>query len=563
MTIAYAGLIFSGGAATSLLFGMSSMLLGFAMLSIIVALGSRNAGTACVCFGSTAIVQATAVYAADAYFAHKGIPEGLLRSGAVVITCGAITVAAGIALATCGAMRIGSLVRLLPHPVASGFFCGLGVAFAMIALTLAASAAPGVGLLVALQVPDVATRVGVCAAVAVVLLVAPRRFPHWATMPSVLLLTALAYHAVRLVLGQSIPAAQAAGWLFGPFQAGSGIMLPPIESFALLDWNLGLILLPLAASIALLSAITLALMVAGIEAIQARQMDVDREMAIGGLANIGAGIFGGVSGGHGVTSTAVLAGFDANSRLAASMPAFVALGVCLAGADILALLPRPVVAGLLLTFGIEWMGMRAWREARRLPRHEAAILFLVAASMAAIGVVAGLAIGLGLALLIFVWTYRRVPIIRSVLRGNEIRSSVTRSGVALHVLGRESHRILLFRLQGYLFFLNAQAVCEAFTTQRADDTRVVILDFGHVLGMDSSAIDAFRRLEQQAAEYGIDVILSAMRPELAERFAWQGVFQGRAFTTVANADRALEHSEERLLHEAGVATEGEIGRAHV
>jgi sulfate permease, SulP family len=245
----------------------------------------------------------------------------------------------------------------------------------------------------------------------------------------------------------------------------------------------------------------------------------------------------------------ILNGFGAMNRLAAMVPAGVALGLLALGPAALGLVPRPVLAALLLSFGIEQMVLRTWRESRRLPWHEAAILLVVAVTMATVGIVEGLGLGLGLALLIFVWTYSKVPVIRSILRGDEMRSSVTRTGAALRMLEREGHCILLFRLQGYMFFLNAQSVQQAFASRVAAGARYVILDFQHVLGLDSSAVDAFRRLEQDAVARRVTLVLSGVRPALAERFAAQGVF--RTASRPQNADRALEDAEERLLAEHG------------
>jgi SulP family sulfate permease len=263
--------------------------------------------------------------------------------------------------------------------------------------------------------------------------------------------------------------------------------LPPGESLALFDLDLLRVLLPYAASSTLLCAITLALMVTGIEALSRHRMDVDHEMRVAGYANIVGGALGGLPTGHALSVTTLLVRTRAAGRWVSAVPGVVALAILLFGADVLALVPRPVLAALLLSVGIEWLLLRSWREARILPRHEVVILLVVASSIVFIGIVEGIAIGLGLALLIFAWTYRRIPVIRRMVRGHEMHSSVTRSASMMRVLEAEGRRILLLRLQGYMFFLNAETVHRVFTAATADGVRVLVLDFAHVLGIDSSA----------------------------------------------------------------------------
>jgi SulP family sulfate permease len=542
-TLAYAGLIFTGEVAAALPLGVSALLAALAIQSIVIGAASRSPGIATAAIGGSALIYVAAVQALDAHLAARGVPEGAVRGGAAVIACGLITLATGVALSVFGWLRVGSLVRLLPHPVSAGYFCGLGAAFVLGALGMAVGAPPGPATILD---ADAMTRVAACVALAVLLLVLPQRTRHWSVIPTILLGSTLLFHAARLALGQDLAAAQASGWLLGPFQQGQ-VLLPPAASFALFDVGVLLTLAPFIVSVILLSAITVAFMVTGLEGLMNRTMDLDREMALAGAASVAAGGVGGIVGAQALGPTTMLAQLGACSRLAASVTPALAIGLILAGPAALGLVPKPVLAALLLAFGIEQMVLRTWRESRRLPRHEVAILLSVGATMASIGIVEGLGAGLAVALLIFVWTYRKVPVIRSVLRGDEMRSSVLRPHAALLVLRNEGSRILLIRLQGYIFFLNAQSVQAAFIQGVEGGARIVILDFAHVSGMDSSAIYVFRRIEQQAWQDNVHLVLSAMTEPLRDNLARHGVMAGYHLARVASADRAIEHAEEIVL----------------
>jgi SulP family sulfate permease len=549
--LAYAGLLFAGLSAAGLQVGISSILLGLMTVSFLVTLGQTGTGIAYSAFGSAAILHAAAVQATDAVLEAKGVPAGLAREGALVLASGAMTVVAGVTLAALGAARLGSLVRLLPNPVSVGFFGGLGAAFTAGGITLATGVAPHRDNLAAFAEPERLQQAGVAVAVGLLLIILPRRIRHGAVIPALLAIAALAFHAARLLLGATVAESQQAGWLLGPFPSGRILSFPPVESLSLFDWELVRALLPYAASSALLCAITLALMVTGIEALTARPMNVDREMRMAGLANVAGGALGGLPTAHALAATTFLARARPVERWVVAVPGAVALAILLFGADALALVPRPLLAALLLSVGIEWMVIRTWHEARVLPRHEVVILLVVAASIVFIGIVEGIVIGLGLALLIFAWTYRRIPVIRSTVRGHEMRSSVSRPAPILRVLETQGQRILLLRLQGYMFFLNAETVQRAFARAATDGARFVILDFGHVLGMDSSAIEVFARLEREAQQRGVRLSLTAVPDALGDRFAAHGVFRAPACPRFASPDQGLEHAEEMLLAEQG------------
>jgi SulP family sulfate permease len=549
--LAYAGLLFAGFSAAGLQLGISAVLLGLLAVTILGSLGSASPGIAFAAFGSAAVLHATAVQAVDAVLEAKGVPAGLAREGAAVLASGMMTAMTGAALAAVGLARLGSLVRLLPHPVAVGFFAGLGAAFTAGGIILATGITPRLDSLGAFSDPERLLQAGVAIGIAALLVILPRRIRHGAVMPAIMVAAILVFHATWLALGGTVLEGQQAGWLLGPFPSGRILSLPPAQSLDLLDWDMVRVLLPYAASSALLSAITLAMMVTGIEALVGRAMNVDREMRMVGFANIVGGGLGGLPSGHALAPTTLLARSRPAGKWVTALPAAIALAILLFGADALALMPRPVLAALLLAVGFEWLVLRTWREARALPRHEVAILVAVAASIMVVGIVEGIALGLGLSLLIFAWTYRRIPVIRSAVRGDKMRSSVTRSAAMTRLLADEGHGILLMRLQGYMFFLNAETVQRAFTATSDDGVRYLILDFGHVLGMDSSAIDVFGRLEREATRRNVRITLTGVLPALNDRFAARDVFRAPSCDRFPSADQGLEQAEERILAEHG------------
>lgn len=552
-TLAYAELVTPTVDPLATRLFISALLLGLIAANIVFAIGTRIGGLVVNYFGATAILHAAATHAMASHFAARGVAEEDLRLGAALISSGAMTVAAGLAVCLIAWMRLGAVVRFLPHPVSSGFFCGIGAIFMLAAFAMATGTGLGVAVL-GDGLPDgAALRLAVCVAVAALLVVLPRVARRLGGMPALFMLTCLAYHAARVLLGQPVAEAQASGWLLGPFPSGMVLTAPPSGAFLLLDWHAARALLPYLVASMLLTAVTVALMVTGTEAALGCELDVNRQMAVAGAANLVSGAAGAIPTGHSASGSTLLARFGATSRWNAVVPVLFASAVLLEGSDLLGLVPRPVLAALIMAFGFEWLVLRSIRECRALPRHEAGILLLVAAVIAVLGIFQGLMLGLGLALVMFVWTYRRVPVIRGVIGGDELRSSVGRPSGEAHALQEHGRAIVLVRLQGYLFFLNAEAVREALAARVGAGARYVVLDFQHVVGLDSSAVEVFRRIEALLADAGARCVTSALRPAVAQRFAAHGVLAEAVRLQADSADRALERAEDMLLSDAGAA----------
>jgi SulP family sulfate permease len=141
-------------------------------------------------------------------------------------------------------------------------------------------------------------------------------------------------------------------------------------------------------------------------------------------------------------------------------------------------------------------------DARVNPVLETVIAILVSASIILFGILNGLAIGVAAAIALFAWNYRRIPVVWATISGAQVRANVVRSPEATSLLETEGARIVLFRLQGYLFFLNVSSLREAVERRAGEEPALsdVVLDFRDVVGMDSSALMAFRRIGQIAEE---------------------------------------------------------------
>jgi len=545
--VADAALIYSGPLSPGLLLGASALLAAFALASITIGLRSALPGMATTT--ACAIIYAGMAGAVDRAVADA-VQDPVLRAGVVLVLGGAATMLCGTALLLLGALRLGALAQFLPYPVIAGYYAGLAWLLTAGGLRVGADLTMGWPGRQALAGSPAFARGAACLVLAALLVVLPRWRKHWSTMPVLLLAAFVVFHAVRLLLH---PGFAAEGWLLGPFPSGS---IPTMRLSALLhalDPNVVAVAAPYAASAVVLASVTLLMMIGGIELELRTSLEPNRELMVAGVANLFAGAAGGTPSTQSVTTTALLHSMGGSSRLGAIVPGFGALAVILVGAQVLELIPRFLVGALLISFGVERL-LLTWRDCRTLPRYETAIVLLVLVATAILGIVPGLEIGLAVALLIFAFNYRRIPVVRPALSGALCRSSVSRSPQAEAVLRRDGDATVIFRLQGYLFFLNVGGISNAIGAERSPPPTSIILDFQDVVGMESSAHGAFWRSEQTAAKMGAEILMCGLAPAVEAQFRQRGLLRAgssrvHCFVTL---DLALQHAEDTLLRAAGL-----------
>jgi SulP family sulfate permease len=222
----------------------------------------------------------------------------------------------------------------------------------------------------------------------------------------------------------------------------------------------------------------------------------------------------------------------------------------------MSLVPTPLVAGLLIWLGLQFLWK--WTVGNR---HESnafdmcmvlTILFVVVRY----GYVAGVAIGILMACIIFSVRYARVPFIKHHVSLAERRSNVGRSPEATVVLSRLGRSVPILQLQGYLFFGTTHGLQERVTTMLAD-AQAVVLDFKLVNGLDSSAALGLKKMTRSAGERDVELILASLSEPCRQELLHAGVIgTGRAARDFVDLDSALEYCEDCVLATCdGLATE--------
>jgi SulP family sulfate permease len=294
--------------------------------------------------------------------------------------------------------------------------------------------------------------------------------------------------------------------------------------------------------------VTILLNAAGLELATRQDVDLDRELSASGLANILAGLGGGMVGYLSMSRTLLNVQAGAASRAAGVWTAILCAAVAFVFTESISFVPRPLLAGLLLYLGLALLREWLWDAYGKLPLREYAIIVTILVLMAAVGVITGVAFGLAVASMFFVWSYSRADYIRHRLSSDLHRSNTERSLEDMAALAQMGTRARALALQGYLFFALAAGLVERCRELiRRERVQYLLLDFRMVQGLDASAALSFAKLSQLCAQHRVALVLSGLRPELLAVLRQIRVLPDPGIRVVPDLDRGLEWMEDRLL----------------
>lgn len=444
----------------------------------------------------------------------------------------AVAVMAGGLVVVAGLLGFGRLVHLVPWPVVEGFTAGIGVVIALqqVPLALGTPRVDGENAaLVALRTAAATDWAAAVPSLAVVLLVVavvlvlPRVLPAVPASLVAVVLATLVAELTRLEVER-----------IGTLPAGL-----PAPSVPLLTPEATASLVPAALAVAALAALEslLSARVADGMADDQRRTDPDRELVGQGLANVASGLVGGLPATGAIARTAVNVRAGARTRLAAATHAVV-LVVAVAGlAPLVARIPLPALAGVLLVTAARMVNVAAVRSIWRSGPSGALVLGLTFATTLVFDLVVAVELGVALT---------AVLALRTVARA----SGVHREEIDPDHVGEETERALLaehvavYRVDGALFFADAGRFLDELVQVR--DVRVVVLRLSSVRLLDTSGAYALGRVVEHLERRGIVVLLKGLRPEHRRLVAAVGALDGLegAGHLVDDLGEAIEHARQ-------------------
>lgn len=231
-------------------------------------------------------------------------------------------------------------------------------------------------------------------------------------------------------------------------------------------------------------------------------LNPDRELVGQGMANVASGLFGGMPATGAIARTAVNVRSGARTRVSAIVHSLVILVVVVAAGGVVALIPLPALAGVLMVTAVRMIDWRAVRAILRSTRSDALVMILTAAATIVFDLILAVEIGIAVA---------AVLALRAMARSSTVEQEDVAASVPEETLSDDEEVALLrdhiavYRLDGALFFGAAQQFLDEFT--EIADVRVVILRLGGVRVIDASGGHALEEIIAGLQSRGITVLL--------------------------------------------------------
>jgi SulP family sulfate permease len=314
-------------------------------------------------------------------------------------------------------------------------------------------------------------------------------------------------------------------------------------------------LLPELLAVTVVALVSLVTKVSAIELARQTSGDLDREFRGHGVASLMAAPFGGLTCNLQPATSQLLHHAAGTTRISGVVCAL-ALGlVAVADLDLPGLIPIPIVAGILFYLGynfiIDALGrlytQRAWID----------LLLAFAITVVCIwyGYLLGVLVGIIGACVLFAISYARRGVVRRHVTRTQFASYVDRSAEAFDYLRKAGDAIQLYWLSGYIFFGSSEGVFERIRgdieASRPRLVAYVILDFGMVSGLDSSAMVSLAKLRNFCDQQGTTLVYCSLSPALRETLGRGGFFVAK-HQAFADLNVALATCEDWLLAGANV-----------
>lgn len=502
----------------SLAFGVSSGLGAAAGLYGAIACGILVAllgGTPAMISGPTGPVT---VGVAAIALSNPGKPEVVFAAAIV----------AGLIQIVFGRLKLGQLVLYIPHPVVSGFMTGIGIIIISIQIL------PLCGFTSQGDIFDIfatfAAHAGDSNAAAVILglttIISIYSMQLSKCKIPPLLVALLCLTTVSVYFNFDVPR-------IGEIPSGLPRLSFPGASIQDLH-----IVITGGLSIAILGAMDSLLTAVMIDRVMRTRHDSNRELVGQGIANIVAGLIGGIPGSGTTMPSIVNIGSGGKSKLSALFCGILLLITMLQLGSFAALIPLSVLAGILITVGISIIDKKSLLAMRTASGADITVMIVVVGLTVFVDLIVAVCIGVALA---------------STLFAKRLADSQQSDSGRLETLDRWQHltdqlptkihkHIFIYDFIGPVFFGEVKNFLEASAT--LEKANCIILRFNNVPFVDQSgayaledAIDNWKSLSIRIVFVGINISIKSTLEDIGFSFE-----QSNFFATTEEAIKAIANS---------------------
>jgi high affinity sulfate transporter 1 len=459
-----------------------------------------------------------------------------------------LAVLVGALLLFASAIRLGFVANFISEPVLAGFKMGIGLVIVvdqipkLLGIHIAKAGVLRDLLGIASQLPATSVATLVLAAATLALIFALERFVPRAPAPLVAIGLAIMASAL---LGLQQAGVEVIG-------AVAGRLPELVRPQAELAWEMW----PAAAGIALMS-FTESVAAARAFALPGEPRPVpNRELFALGVSNIAGGLFGAMPSGGGTSQTAVNRRAGARTQAAGVVTASGALATLLVLAPLIGLMPQAALAAVVVAYSLDLIRPVELREIRRVRRIEFRWAVIACIGVVLLGTLQGILVAVIASLLALAHQAYDPPV---HVVGRKRGTDVFRPRSNDHPEDESWSGLLIVRIEGRLFFLNAQRVGDKIW--HAIDVAkpaVVVLDGSALIDLEYTALKMLIEAEEKGRRLGITLWMASLTPEVLKVVQQsplgETLGRTRMFFTLQRAVQHYEHMSGSAISSAPSAS---------
>ena len=428
----------------------------------------------------------------------KSDPASLLNASAMLgLLVGAILVLASL-------LRLGFVANFISDPVLIGFKAGIGLVIVVdqVPKVLGIHLPKGsfvdhlLGIFGKLSETSVTTLV--VGLVMIALLVAIERLFPRAPAPLIAVAVGIAGAALLGLRAHGVE-------LVGQIPKG-------LPSFALPDFSFAARLWPGALGIALMSFTETIAAGRAFAKTDDPPLRANQEMLATGLANAGGAVWGALAAGGGTTQTAVNRLAGARTQLSELITAGAALVTMLFLSPFIALMPQATLAAVVIVYSIGLIKPAEFRAILKIRRTEFFWAITALAGVVLLGTLKGIIVAIMVSLIALLHQMANPPV---YVLGRKPGTDAFRLRSKEHPGDETFPGMLLLRLEGRIFFFNAEHIAQKMT-QLVDEAKpkIVAIDLTGVYDLEYTALKMLIEGEKRLRESGVWLWLVGLNPRV-------------------------------------------------
>ena len=449
------------------------------------------------------------------------------------------TVLAGIFLVVIGAVRLGAVIKFIPHPVVVGFTSGIAVIIFsnevkdFLGLKMGAVPADFIEKWRAFveHITDINPYAIAVSGIALAIILVWPRINRRIPGPFIALLVST---AVAQLLHWPV---ETIGTRFGGISAALPHPVLPHITLAQAQALVGpaFTIAMLAAVESLLSAMVADGMIGG-------RHRSNMELVAQGIANIASPLFGGIPATGAIARTATNVKNGGRTPVAGIVHAATLMLIALVFGKWAALVPMATLAGILMLVAYQMSEWRVFRAELRGPREDAAVLVTTFLLTVLVDLTVAIAVGMVLAAFLFMKRMAEATNISAVTRDLRADGDDTTYS-APGAISRRSipDRVEVFEISGAFFFGAAEAFKEALG-QIAGRPWVIIIRMRDVSLLDSSGLHALQEVVRRFRRDRTLVLLAEVHAQPLAVIEASELFHEMGDDIFMNIDDALDRA---------------------